>query len=75
MCKCRKGLSSNLEERRKARAGRDIDGEMAVIDQETEAKNQTVDVSKEEQFKQNETAGLTRQKTIDDTTAGVQKDS
>ncbi len=68
-----KGIKQQLEERRKARAGRDIDGEMAVIDQETEAKNQTVDASKEEQFKQNEAAGLTRQKTIDDTTAGVQK--
>ncbi len=67
------GIEQQLEERRKARAGRDIDGEMAVIDQETEAKNQTVDASKEEQFKQNEAAGLTRQKTIDDTTAGVQK--
>ena len=67
------GIKQQLEERRKARAGRDIDGEMAVIDQETEAKNQTVDASKEEQFKQNEAAGLTRQKTIDDTTAGVQK--
>jgi TP901 family phage tail tape measure protein len=67
------GIKQQLEERRKARAGRDIDGEMAVIDQETEAKNQTVDASKEEQFKKNEAAGLTRQKTIDDTTAGVQK--
>ena len=67
------GIKQQLEERRKARAGRDIDGEMAVIDQESEAKNQTVDASKEEQFKQNEAAGLTRQKTIDDTTAGVQK--
>ncbi len=67
------GIKQQLEERRKARAGRDIDGEMAVIDQETEAKNQTVDASKEEQFKQNEAAGLTRQKTIDDTTTGVQK--
>jgi hypothetical protein len=67
------GIKQQLEERRKARAGRDIDGEMAVIDQETEAKNQTVDASKEEQFKQNEAAGITRQKTIDDTTAGVQK--
>ncbi len=67
------GIKQQLEERRKARAGRDIDAEMAVIDQETEAKNQTVDASKEEQFKQNEAAGLTRQKTIDDTTAGVQK--
>ncbi len=46
---------------------------MAVIDQETEAKNKTVDASKEEQFKQNEAAGLSRQKTIDETTAGVQK--
>jgi hypothetical protein len=46
---------------------------MAVIDQETEAKNKTVDTSKEEQFKENEAAGLARQKTIDDTTAGVQK--
>ncbi len=34
------GIKQQLEERRKARAGRDIDGEMAVIDQETEAKNQ-----------------------------------
>jgi TP901 family phage tail tape measure protein len=67
------GIKQQLEERRKARAGRDIDGEMAVIDQETEAKNQPVDASKEEQFKQNEAAGLTRQKTIDDTTAGVQE--
>jgi hypothetical protein len=67
------GIKQQLEERRKARAGRDIDAEMAVIDEETEAKNQTVDASKEEQFKQNEAAGLTRQKTIDDTTAGVQK--
>ena len=67
------GIKQQLEERRKARAGRDIDGEMAVIDQETEAKNQNVDASKEEQFKQNEAAGLTRQKTIDDTTAGVQE--
>ena len=67
------GIEQQLEERRKARAGRDIDAEMAVIDQETEAKNKTVDTSKEEQFKENEAAGLTRQKTIDDTTAGVQK--
>ncbi len=67
------GIKQQLEERRKARAGRDIDAEMAVIDQETEAKNKTVDTSKEEQFKENEAAGLTRQKTIDDTTAGVQK--
>ncbi len=44
-----------------------------LIDQETEAKNQTVDASKEDQFKQNEAAGGARQKTIDDTTAGVQK--
>ncbi len=56
------GIKQQLEERRKARAGRDIDGEMAVIDQETEAKNKTVDASKEEQFKQNEAAGLTRQR-------------
>ena len=67
------GIKQQLEERRKARAGRDIDAEMAVIDQETEAKNKTVDTSKEEQFKDNETAGLARQKTIDDTTVGVQK--
>ena len=67
------GIKQQLEERRKARAGRDIDAEMAVIDQETEAKNKTVDTSKEEQFKENETAGLARQKTIDDTTVGVQK--
>ena len=67
------GIKQQLEERRKARAGRDIDAEMAVIDQETEAKNQTVDASKEDQFKQNEAAGGARQKTIDDTTAGVQK--
>jgi TP901 family phage tail tape measure protein len=67
------GIKQQLEERRKARAGRDIDAEMAVIDQETEAKNKTVDTSKEEQFKENEAAGLTRQKAIDDTTAGVQK--
>jgi TP901 family phage tail tape measure protein len=67
------GIKQQLEERRKARAGRDIDGELAVIDQETEAKNQNVDASKEEQFKQNEAAGESRQKTIDDTTAGVQK--
>ncbi len=32
------GIKQQLEERRKARAVRDIDGEMAVIDQETEAK-------------------------------------
>ncbi len=37
------GIKQQLEERRKARDGRDIDGEMAVIDQETEAKNQTVE--------------------------------
>jgi len=67
------GIKQQLEERRKARAGRDIDAEMAVIDQETEAKNKTVDTSKEEQFKENEVAGLARQKTIDDTTVGVQK--
>ncbi len=67
------GIKQQLEERRKAREGRDIDAEMAVIDQETEAKNKTVDASKEEQFKQNEAAGLSRQKTIDETTAGVQK--
>ncbi len=67
------GIKQQLEERRKARAGRDIDAEMAVIDQETEAKNKTVDTSKEEQFKENETAGLARQRTIDDTTVGVQK--
>jgi TP901 family phage tail tape measure protein len=67
------GIKQQLEERRKARAGRDIDAEMAVIDQETEAKNKTVDISKEEQFKENEIAGLARQKTIDDTTVGVQK--
>jgi len=67
------GIKQQLVERRKARAGRDIDAEMAVIDQETEAKNKTVDASKEEQFKENEAAGLTRQETIDDTSAGVQK--
>ncbi len=67
------GIKQQLEERRKAREGRDIDAEMAVIDQETEAKNKTVDASKEEQYKQNEAAGLSRQKTIDETTAGVQK--
>jgi TP901 family phage tail tape measure protein len=67
------GIKQQLEERRKARAGRDIDAEMAVIDEETEAKNKTVDASKEEQFKQNEAAGESRQKTIDDTTDGVQK--
>ncbi|MBN8603477.1 MAG: phage tail tape measure protein [Planctomycetes bacterium] len=67
------GIKQQLEERRKARAGRDIDAEMAVIDRETEAKNQTVDASKEEQFKQNEAASESRQKTIDDTTAGVQE--
>lgn len=68
-----KGIKQQLEERRKARAGRDIDAEMAVIDQETQAKNQVVDASKQEQFKQNEAAGQSRQRTIDDTTAGVQK--
>jgi TP901 family phage tail tape measure protein len=67
------GIKQQLEERRKARAGRDIDAEMAVIDQETEAKNKTVDTSKEEQFKENEVAGHARQKTIDDTTVGVQR--
>ncbi|XZE22691.1 phage tail tape measure protein [Pirellulaceae bacterium SH449] len=67
------GIKQQLEERRKARAGRDIDAEMAVIDQETEAKNQVVDASRDDQFKQNEAAGQSRQKTIDDTTAGVQK--
>jgi hypothetical protein len=66
------GIKQQLEERRKARAGRDIDGEMAVIDQETDAKNKTVDASKDEQFKANEVAGLSRQQTIDSTTAGVQ---
>ena len=67
------GIKQQLEERLKARAGRDIDAEMAVIDQETEAKNKTVDTSKEEQFRENETAGLARQKSIDNTTVGVQK--
>ncbi len=67
------GIKQQLEERQKARAGRDIDAEMAVIDQETEAKNQVVDASRDDQFKQNEAAGQSRQQTIDDTTAGVQK--
>ncbi len=63
------GIKQQPEEHRKARDGREIDGEMAVIDQETEAKNQTLDASREE----HEAAGLTRQKTIDDTSAGVKK--
>ncbi len=67
------GIKQQLEERKKARAGRDIDAEMAVIDQETEVKNQVVDASRDDQFKQNEVAGRSRQQTIDDTTAGVQK--
>jgi TP901 family phage tail tape measure protein len=71
--KMQENIKQQLEERRKARAGQDIDAEMAVIDQETEAKNNSVDDSKEEQFKENESASLKRQKTIDDTTTGVQK--
>ena len=67
------GIKQQLDERRKARAGRDIDAEMAVIDEDTEAKNQVVDASRDDQFQQNEAAGQSRQKTIDDTTAGVQK--
>ncbi len=58
------GIKQQLEKRRKGPSGRDIDAEMAVIDQETEAKNKTVDTSKEEQFKENEVAGLARQKTL-----------
>jgi TP901 family phage tail tape measure protein len=67
------GIKEQLEARRKARAGRDIDAEMVVIDQETDLKNQAVDASQADQFKQNEAAGLSRQQTIDETTAGVQK--
>ena len=44
------GIKQQLDERRKVRSGRDIDAEMAVIDQETEAKNQVVDASRDDQF-------------------------
>jgi TP901 family phage tail tape measure protein len=71
--KMQENIKQQLEARRRARVGQDIYAEMAVVDQETEAKNKTVDASKEEQFTQNEVAGSARQQTINDTTTGVQK--
>jgi TP901 family phage tail tape measure protein len=67
------GIKQQLEERQKARTGRDMDAEMAVIDEDTQAKNQVIDTSRDDQFQQNEAAGQSRQKTIDEKTTGVQK--
>jgi TP901 family phage tail tape measure protein len=67
-----KGITAQLEARRKAREGRDLDAEMQAIDAETDAKNAVVDQSKQQQFRENDSAQARRQQLIDDTTAGVQ---
>ena len=67
-----KGIAAQLEARRKAREGRDLDAEMQAIDAETDAKNAVVDQSKQQQFRDNDSAQARRQQLIDDTTAGVQ---
>ncbi len=66
------GIKQQLEERRKARAGRDIDGEMAVIDQETEPRTKPL-MRRKKSSSSKRSGGSHGQKTIDDTTAGVQK--
>jgi len=68
-----KGIAAQLEARRKAREGQDIDADMRAIDEETNAKNAIVDQSKEQQFRENNTAQSNRQQIIDDTTVGVQR--
>src|SRR6056297_2888561 len=67
-----KGIAAQLEARRRAREGRDLDAEMQAIDAETDAKNAVVDRSKQQQFRDNDSAQARRQQLIDDTTAGVQ---
>ncbi|MCC9654620.1 phage tail tape measure protein [Rhodopirellula halodulae] len=67
-----KGIAAQLEARRRAREGRDLDAEMQAIDAETDAKNAVVDQSKQQQFRENDSAQTRRQQLIDDTTAGVQ---
>lgn len=67
-----KGIAAQLEARRKAREGRDLDAEMRAIDAETDAKNTVVDQSKQQQFRENDSAQTRRQQLIDSTTAGVQ---
>jgi hypothetical protein len=68
-----KGIAAQLEARRKAREGQDIDADMRAIDEETDAKNAIVDQSKEQQFRENDAAQSNRQQIIDDTTVGVQR--
>ncbi len=68
-----KGIEQQLEARRKAREGQDIDAEMRAVDAETDAKNAVVDQSKEQQFHENEATRSDRQQTIDDTTVEVQR--
>ncbi|EMI44159.1 hypothetical protein [Rhodopirellula sp. SWK7] len=46
---------------------------MRAIDDETDAKNAIVDQSKEQQFRENDTAQSNRQQIIDETTVGVQR--
>ncbi len=67
-----KGIADQLAARKKAREGNDIDADMRAIDVETDAKNASVDESKEQQFRENDTAQENRQDIIDDTTSGVQ---
>jgi TP901 family phage tail tape measure protein len=68
-----KGIAAQLDARRKAREGQDIDADMRAIDEETNAKNAIVDQSKEQQFRENDAAQSNRQQIIDDTTVGVQR--
>src|SRR6056297_140130 len=67
-----KGIAAQLDARRKAREGQDIEADMRAIDAETDAKNAAVDQSKQQQFREHDAAQGVRQNLIDDTTAGVQ---
>ncbi|GAA5509156.1 phage tail tape measure protein [Novipirellula caenicola] len=67
-----KGIAAQLEARREAREGQDINADMRAIDAETDAKNAAVDQTKQRQFRENDAAQAARQNLIDDTTAGVQ---
>ncbi|TWU39318.1 phage tail tape measure protein [Novipirellula artificiosorum] len=66
------GIQQQLDARRKAREGQNVDADMRAIDQETDARNAVVDQSRDMQFAQNEANQSGRQQTIDNTTAGVQ---
>ena len=66
-----KGIKQQLDARRKAREGQDIDADMRAIDDDVAAKNAAIDAGDAGKFAANDDAQSGRQQTIDDTTNSV----